>query len=77
MPSLNETFTDSQLSFWIIALPVMAVVIPLATWRDILGIIHYVQKKVLAKNAVKVRRLVSWVEFFSHIWTISQAYKRD
>lgn len=41
-------------SFWIIAIPLMAIVIPLFTFSDIRSGIHYVHKKMTAKEAVKV-----------------------
>jgi hypothetical protein len=38
----------------VIALPIMAVVVPLFTAPDIGRMVHYVQKRMLTKNAVKV-----------------------
>ncbi|KAJ7183207.1 magnesium transporter [Mycena filopes] len=43
----------SDLVFWIIALPVMAIVLPVFVIPDIKRMIHYVQKKMLTKRAVK------------------------
>ncbi|KAJ7671546.1 magnesium transporter [Mycena polygramma] len=43
----------SDLIFWIIALPVMAVVLPVFVVPDIKRMIHYVQKRMLAKKVVK------------------------
>ncbi|KAG6820662.1 hypothetical protein H0H93_013513 [Arthromyces matolae] len=43
----------SDLLFWEIALPVMAVVVPMFMWSDIVELWHYVQKKMVARNAVK------------------------
>ncbi|KAJ7454681.1 magnesium transporter [Mycena latifolia] len=39
--------------FWIIALPVMAVVLPIFIVPDIKRMIHYVQKRILTKKVVK------------------------
>ncbi|KAJ7841367.1 magnesium transporter [Mycena olivaceomarginata] len=43
----------SDLVFWIIALPLMAVVLPVFIVPDIKRMIHYVQKRILAKKIVK------------------------
>ncbi|KAJ6577447.1 magnesium transporter [Mycena capillaripes] len=43
----------SDVVFWIIALPVMAIVLPIFIVPDIKRIIHYVQKRILAKKIVK------------------------
>ncbi|KAJ7264061.1 hypothetical protein B0H12DRAFT_1102743 [Mycena haematopus] len=40
--------------FWIIALPIMAIVIPLFLARDILRLWQYVRKKMLTKKVVKM-----------------------
>ncbi|KAJ7746354.1 magnesium transporter [Mycena metata] len=53
----------SDVVFWIIALPVMAVVLPIFVVPDIKRMIHYVQKRMLTKKAVKVRFLSSfWLQ---------------
>ncbi|KAL0952003.1 hypothetical protein HGRIS_008654 [Hohenbuehelia grisea] len=39
--------------FWYIAIPVMAIVIPMFTAPDLSRVWHYIQKKMLAKKAVK------------------------
>ncbi|KAJ7236277.1 hypothetical protein B0H12DRAFT_1140573 [Mycena haematopus] len=43
----------SDVVFWIIALPVMSIVLPIFVVPDIKRMIHYVQKRVLAKKIVK------------------------
>jgi len=43
----------SDVLFWEIALPVMAVVLPIFIIPDIKRMIHYVQKRILTKKAVK------------------------
>ncbi|KAJ6468376.1 magnesium transporter [Mycena sanguinolenta] len=43
----------SDVVFWIIALPVMAIVLPIFIVPDIKRMIHYVQKRVLTKKIVK------------------------
>jgi len=43
----------SDVVFWAIALPVMAIVLPIFIVPDIKRMIHYVQKRYLAKKAVK------------------------
>ncbi|KAJ7880974.1 hypothetical protein B0H14DRAFT_2705638 [Mycena olivaceomarginata] len=43
----------SHCPFWIIALPLMAVVLPVFIVPDIKRMIHYVQKRILAKKIVK------------------------
>ena len=40
--------------FWKIAIPVMAVLIPLSTLPDIKRLVHYAQKKMMAKSALLV-----------------------
>ncbi|KAJ6570112.1 magnesium transporter [Mycena vulgaris] len=43
----------SDVVFWIIALPVMAIVLPIFIVPDIKRMIHYVQKRMLTKKVVK------------------------
>jgi len=43
----------SDLVFWIIALPVMAIVLPIFIVPDIKRVVHYVQKRMVTKKAVK------------------------
>ncbi|KAJ7760740.1 magnesium transporter [Mycena maculata] len=43
----------SDVVFWIIALPVMALVLPIFVAGDIVRMIHYFQKRFLTKQAVK------------------------
>ena len=50
-------------SFWYIAVPVMAVVLPVALWSDIKKMVHYLQKRVATKNAVKVSAIDLCVDF--------------
>ncbi|KAJ7325877.1 hypothetical protein DFH08DRAFT_787469 [Mycena albidolilacea] len=40
--------------YWIIAAPIMALVLPLFIAPDIMRIVHYLQKRMLTKNVVKV-----------------------
>ncbi|TFK24275.1 magnesium transporter [Coprinopsis marcescibilis] len=52
---MNFTFMwsvveQSDVLFWQIALPVMAVVIPLFLWRDISRGVHYMQKRLLKRK---------------------------
>ena len=42
------------LSFWEIALPVMAAVIPLFMWPDLARMYHYVKKRWMAQKVQKV-----------------------
>jgi hypothetical protein len=44
---------NSDILFWKIALPVMAVLIPLFTWADIMRGVHKMQKKFATRAAVK------------------------
>lgn len=39
--------------FWVLAIPVCAVIVPLFMWADIQRGVHYMQKKVLAKKVVR------------------------
>ncbi|KAF7312057.1 Magnesium-like protein [Mycena indigotica] len=50
---IHERHTHFYSSFWEIALPVMAVVLPIFITPDIKRIIHYVQKHILMKRIVK------------------------
>lgn len=43
----------SDVVFWIIAIPVMAVVIPTFMWADIVRMYHYIKKNILARNVTK------------------------
>ncbi|KAI0042584.1 hypothetical protein FA95DRAFT_1610076 [Auriscalpium vulgare] len=51
MWSIHHNHTD--LVFWAIAIPVMAIVFPLFMWSDITRMRHYIQKKVLVRNVKK------------------------
>ncbi|PPR02360.1 hypothetical protein CVT24_011704 [Panaeolus cyanescens] len=51
--SMWSVQNNSDILFWEIALPIMAVVIPLAMLEDIKKLFHYIQKKTLSKNAVR------------------------
>ena len=42
-------------SFWIIALPVMAIVVPIFLWSDFKGMLHYLKKKARARTLKRVR----------------------
>ena len=50
-------------SFWYITIPVMAVVLPIALWGDIKKMVHYLQKRLAAKHAVKVSPIDLCVDF--------------
>ncbi|KAH9082257.1 hypothetical protein EDB83DRAFT_2503350 [Lactarius deliciosus] len=45
----------SDVVFWIIAIPVMTVVVPTFMWADILRMYHYIKKNILARNVTKAR----------------------
>ncbi|KAH7922677.1 hypothetical protein BV22DRAFT_1197242 [Leucogyrophana mollusca] len=51
MWAINHGHTD--LVFWVIALPVMAIVVPIFTLPDIRRIIHYMMKRFASKQRVK------------------------
>ncbi|EGN93721.1 hypothetical protein SERLA73DRAFT_63839 [Serpula lacrymans var. lacrymans S7.3] len=51
MWSLRHT----DLLFWEIALPVMAIVVPIFVWPDIRRMAHYAKKRFTARQTVKVR----------------------
>ena len=40
--------------FWIIAIPVMAIVVPLFLWNDIQRLVHYMQKRMIVKRVKRV-----------------------
>ncbi|VDB86254.1 unnamed protein product [Peniophora sp. CBMAI 1063] len=44
---------NSDLLFWKIAIPIMAVVVPLFMWNDIVRATHYVQKRMIERNIEK------------------------
>lgn len=50
------TSTDLTIthSFWEVAIPIMAVIIPLFVLPDIKRMIHYVEKRISANQAMKV-----------------------
>ncbi|KAF8273845.1 hypothetical protein EI94DRAFT_1563103 [Lactarius quietus] len=52
MWSIHHGHTD--IVFWIIAIPVMAVVVPSFMWAEIVRIHHYIKKNMLARNVSKV-----------------------
>jgi len=41
---------NSDIMFWIIALPIMAVLLPLFLWNDMVRAVHYLQKRLLARR---------------------------
>ncbi|KAI9454908.1 hypothetical protein BJY52DRAFT_1427217 [Lactarius psammicola] len=43
----------SDVIFWIIAIPVMAFVVPTFMWADIVRMYHYIKKNMLARNVTK------------------------
>ena len=45
--------------FWIIALPIMAIILPIFLRRDIVRLVHYLSKYTAAQKAVKVTEFVS------------------
>ncbi|KAH8991944.1 hypothetical protein EDB92DRAFT_1934872 [Lactarius akahatsu] len=45
----------SDVVFWIIAIPVMTVVVPTFMWADIVRMYHYIKKNILARNVTKAR----------------------
>lgn len=51
----------SDFLFWQIAIPVMAVVIPLFTWPDIKRVLHYMLKRFKERKRVKACSSVFWV----------------
>ncbi|KAF7797984.1 hypothetical protein EIP86_009191 [Pleurotus ostreatoroseus] len=53
LPATNPTnrlFRDELRAFWIIALPVMAIVLPIFLWSDIERMAHYVQKRMIKEK---------------------------
>lgn len=51
MWSVNK---HTDVLFWEIALPVLAVCIPLFLWGDIMRVVHYLKKRWLARTIKKV-----------------------
>ncbi|KAH9056939.1 hypothetical protein EDB87DRAFT_1686657 [Lactarius vividus] len=45
----------SDVVFWIIAIPVMSIVVPAFMWADIVRMYHYIKKNILARNVTKAR----------------------
>ena len=46
---------NSDVLFWIIALPVMAVVVPIFMWSDFQRLFHYCQKRMATRSVKQVR----------------------
>lgn len=54
LSKLHNSCHELRNSFWIIALPLMVVVVPLFLMSDLKRMLHFIQKKVIAKNVKKV-----------------------
>ncbi|KAG6817573.1 hypothetical protein H0H87_006950 [Tephrocybe sp. NHM501043] len=55
---LHASLTRSLHSFWELALPIMAVIVPIFMWTDIKALYYYLQKKMTTKQAVqKIKRV--------------------
>jgi len=48
--SMWSVENNSDLFFWELALPIMAVLIPIFLWRDVVRLVHYIKKKMLARR---------------------------
>lgn len=46
--------------FWIIALPVMGVIIPMFLYQDIKSMVHYIHKVMAARRAVLAQERGPW-----------------
>ncbi|KAJ7632300.1 hypothetical protein FB45DRAFT_746461 [Roridomyces roridus] len=54
--SMDSVQDHSELLFWIISLPVMAVIVPLFLHSDIIAVVHHVKKVLGARRAVSAQR---------------------
>ncbi|KAF8185011.1 hypothetical protein K438DRAFT_1837261 [Mycena galopus ATCC 62051] len=58
--SMWSVKNNSDVLFWIIALPLMGVIVPMFLYSDIKSMVHYVQKVMAARRAVLAQEGVSW-----------------
>lgn len=63
--------------FWIIALPLMAIVIPVFLWSDLERMTHYIQKKTIAHRIMEVSlRSLTYTVMLTACWSFHRRLSR-
>jgi hypothetical protein len=58
-------------SFWKLALPILAIVIPLALISDLKNIWLYFQHRGDSQKAIRVRRVFFYIPFLPYLWLVN------
>ncbi|KAJ3519616.1 hypothetical protein NM688_g9275 [Phlebia brevispora] len=75
MWSVNHGHTD--IIFWIIALPVMSIVLPIFLWSDFTRVLHYIQKRLIKEVEANSPILQPGVSELTAFWRLSYTSQSD